>query len=141
MHPVIQEESTGCGIAASATLAQISYEQARQRAAALGIHAGDTTLWSDTRHVRSLLLDLGWQTAPGETPFTDWSSLPDHALLAIRWRIEDGLPRWHWVTFVRDQGHALVLDSKKSLKNGRRTDFWRMQPKWFIAVEPNAPAN
>lgn len=48
MHPVIQEESTGCGIAASATLTQISYEQARQRAAALDIHASDTTLWSDT---------------------------------------------------------------------------------------------
>lgn len=44
MEPVIQEELTGCGIAACATLAGVSYAEAQQKANALGIYATDTTL-------------------------------------------------------------------------------------------------
>ena len=48
MEPVIQEEPTGCGIAASAALAGVSYAEAKQKANALGIYAADTALWSMT---------------------------------------------------------------------------------------------
>ena len=48
MKPVIQEDVTGCGIAAVAALAGVSYRRARQRAARVGIDPADRTLWSDT---------------------------------------------------------------------------------------------
>jgi hypothetical protein len=59
MKPVIQEEPTGCSIAASAALAGISYAEARCKANALVIYAENTALWSETEHFRRLLRELG----------------------------------------------------------------------------------
>ncbi|WP_456268631.1 hypothetical protein M1D97_15650 [Kushneria sp. AK178] len=141
MTPVIQQETTGCGIAACAALAGLDYETARIRAAALGIHAGDRTLWSQTTHVRRLLAALGIEAAEGERPFTGWNVLPDRALLAIKWREVNGVPFWHWVVFVREAGAGVVLDSKAALKTNVRRDFGRMAPKWFIEVTPKNYSN
>jgi len=134
MNPVIQEEISGCGIAASAVLAGLSYHEARQKAAALGIYAEDKALWSDTGYVRKLLGELGVSVASEETEFESWEQLPDKALLAIKWRLEAGKPFWHWVVFVRHSSGAVVLDSKKALKSNVRKDFGRIKPKWYIAV-------
>ncbi|PAU74525.1 hypothetical protein [Halomonas salipaludis] len=134
MEPVIQEEISGCGIAASATLAGISYAEAKRRANALGIYAADPTLWSETAHVRKLLRELGISVSPKETPFESWGRLPDKALMAIKWRLEQGKPFWHWVVFVREGGEAVALDSKKALKSNVRRDFGRIKPKWYIEV-------
>jgi len=134
MQAVIQEEVSGCGIAASAVLAEISYAQARSVANRLGIHAEDKALWSDTAYVRRLLSEFGIACFADEVPFVNWSQLPDRALLAIKWRQENGRPFWHWVVFVRDGSGAYVLDSKQSLKQHKRRDFGRMKPKWFIPV-------
>jgi len=78
---------------------------------------------------------LGITAAPTETPFDTWERLPDKALLAIKWRMEQGRPFWHWVVFVRSEQEALVLDSKKALKTNTRRDFGRIKPKWFIRVD------
>ena len=134
MKPVVQIERTGCGIASVAAIAGLSYPKAKLIASSLGIHAEDTTLWSDTSHVRRLLQHLGFSGDPRELPFRSWNALPDLALLSIKWHLERGRPYWHWVVFVREGGLAYVLDSKKSLRNNRRTDFGRMKPKWFIPV-------
>ena len=134
MKPVIQQESTGCAIASAAALAGISYGSAKKVAGALGISARDPSLWPDTRHVRLLLKRLGISTSPRETPFHQWSTLPDRALLAIKWHREKGIPYWHWVVFVRENNKEYVLDSKKGLAKNKRTDFGRMKPKWFIEV-------
>lgn len=134
MTPVIQEEPTGCGIAACAALAGLTYTRAQAHAAALGIHAGDRTLWSSTAHVRRLLRALEIDTDPNERPFTSWQDLPDRALLAIKWRRIDGVPFWHWVVFVRKPEESVVLDSKAALKHNTRRDFGRMKPQWFIEV-------
>lgn len=131
--PVIQEQPSGCGIAACAALAGVSYGESRQIANGLGIHAEDQALWSDTQHVTRLLRAQALDARP-PVPFSSWERLPDRALLAIRWRLVNGRPFWHWVVFARDGDNAYVLDSKRSLKHNRRTDFWRMQPKWFMAV-------
>ena len=135
MNPVIQEEISGCGIAACAALAGITYAQAKETANALGIYAEDTALWSDTEYVRKLLRALGITAASTETPFDSWENLPDKALLAIKWRIEQGRPFWHWVVFVRNEADTVVLDSKKALKANTRRDFGRIKPKWFIRVD------
>ncbi|MDV2079169.1 hypothetical protein [Marinobacter xestospongiae] len=134
MKAVIQQEPTGCGIAASAALAGVTYDEARAVASSLGIQAADQTLWSETHHVRCLLDAMGIAVSPVEQPFESWDALPDRALLSIKWRREAGRQFWHWVVFVRDEQGARVLDSKKALVNNTRRDFGRMRPKWSIAV-------
>ena len=134
MQPVIQEEISGCGIAACAALAGISYAQAKREANAIGIEAADTSLWSETAHVRSLLKEFDISVSSKEVPFESWEELPDKALMAIKWRLEQGKPFWHWVVFVRESGVATVLDSKKSLKTNIRRDLGRIKPKWCITV-------
>ena len=132
MKAVVQEEISGCGIATCAVLAGVSYAEARSRAKALGIHAQDQALWSDTAYVRRLATELGGELGARELPFESWEGLPDLAVLAIKWRRERGRPFWHWVVFRRDEGGERVLDSKKSLKRNVRRDFSRMKPRWFI---------
>lgn len=134
LNPVVQEEKTGCGIAASAAIAGLTYSQTKKLANQLGINATDKSLWSDTAAVQRLLTALGKKVASERVPFIDWETLPDCALLAIKWHLEQGVPFWHWVVFVREGSQTYVLDSKKGLKTSVRTDFGRMHPKWFLAV-------
>ncbi|HWA09691.1 MAG TPA: hypothetical protein VG838_09595 [Opitutaceae bacterium] len=135
VQAVIQEERTGCAIACVAALAGVSYATARKEAAGLGISAADPALWSATGHVRRLLAHFGLRAGRGEKRFTAWDRLPDCALLAIKWHREPTGPAWHWVVFTRDGANACVLDSKRALRTHRRTDFGRMKPKWFIAID------
>ena len=134
MKAVIQQEIAGCAIASTAALAGVSYTTAKKVAKNLGITATDPTLWSSTTHIRRLLHYYHINVDNSETPFTDWQSLPDRTLLAIKWHLEKGIPYWHWVVFVRDTNGEYVLDSKKALKQNVRTDFGRIKPKWFIGV-------
>ena len=96
-RPVIQLELTGCGIASAAAITGLSYAQAKRVAALLGIVAQDERLWSDTAHLRRLLKHLGMTTGRAEHPFRSWQTLPDLALLSIKWHREKGRPFWHWV--------------------------------------------
>lgn len=134
MKPVIQRETTGCGIACAAAIAGISYAKAKKIANGLGIYAKDEALWSDTALVRRLLAELGITAEAREIPFSSWQSLPDCALLSIKWRLKQGVPNWHWVVFIRENGTGYVLDSNKALTTPVRTDFWRMKPRWYIAI-------
>lgn len=132
--PVIQEEATGCGIAAVAALAGMTYRQMQLMAASLGISAADPHLWSDTQYVCTMLQHLGFQASLVANPFTSWDALPPTALLAIKWHLERGRPFWHWVVYLRGPDGPEVLDSRKGLRSNRRKDFGRIRPKWFIAV-------
>ncbi|MBH0203447.1 MAG: hypothetical protein HP496_14400 [Nitrospira sp.] len=134
MKPVVQLERTGCGIAAVAAVAGVSYRQAQRTAHELGIYSTDRRLWSETTYVRRLLHEYRLRPASAEQPFRSWSDLLDLALLAIKWHCEQGRLCWHWVVFVRDRKGERVLDSKRSLVHHVRRDFWRMKPKWYIAV-------
>ena len=134
IKPVLQREPTGCGIASVAAIVGLSYAQAQAIASSLGISAQDQRLWSATAHVRRLLEHLGVKTGRSELPFRSWESLPDLALLSIKWHLENMRPFWHWIVFVRDDSGARVLDPKKSLRRHVRTDFGRIKPKWFIPI-------
>jgi len=136
MRPVTQEEISGCGIACVAALSGLSYQEVRTVANSLGIFAEDSNLWSDTRYVRILLGHFGIAADQNELLFSSWDTLPDLALLSIKWHLENGRPFWHWVIFWRSPNGPVVLDPKQSLKTHTRTDFWRIQPKWFIPIEP-----
>lgn len=112
----------------------MSYRKAQRTANRLGIFATDRRLWSETAHVRRLLRNYQLRPDSTERPFRSRDSLPDLALLAIKWHREYGQPCWHWVVFVRDRAGERVLDSKRSLTRHVRTDFGRMKPKWYMAV-------
>ena len=99
--PVVQLERTGCGISAVAALAGRSYPEMKSIADTLDIFADDKSLWSDTPYIRRLLDYVGLIADPGEVPFRSWESLPDLALLAIKWHQGKDCPFWHWVVFVR----------------------------------------
>ena len=137
LKPVIQEDITGCAIATAATLARISYEEAKKSADSLNINIHNPTLWSSTQNMRRLLAELDINVNDKEHPFTTWDALPNRAILAIKWHLEKGIPHWHWVTFVREGENMIVLDPKKALKTNLRTDFGRIKPKWFIEVINN----
>lgn len=135
MHaPVIQEEVSGCGIAAVANILGKSYAEMKAIANGMGIHAEDESLWSDTRYVRRLLSSAGVRTSDSEIPFTSWETLPDRALLSIKHHRENDRDFWHWVVFQRVDGQPYVLDSASYLPANIRQDFKAMQPKWFIEV-------
>ncbi|MBF0382696.1 MAG: hypothetical protein HQL69_16870 [Magnetococcales bacterium] len=137
MQPVIQEEKTGCAIASAANIAGISYSEAKKVANSLGIYAEDSALWSQTTYICRILNRLKYNVNNSQTPFTTWKALPDCALLAIKWHMENNRPFWHWVVFVRKEGVEYVLDSKKSLKSNIRKDFGRIKPKWYMEVTSN----
>jgi len=135
LKPVVQEETTGCGIASVANILGKSYSEMKAIANAMGIRATDKSLWSDTQYVRRLLSRAGVGTSKNEIPFDSWESLPDLALLSIKHYQEDGKNFWHWVVFKRIDGQPYVLDSASYLPANIRQDFDAMQPKWFIEVE------
>lgn len=137
MQSVIQEEPTGCGIAAVANILGKTYPQMKAIANGMGIYADDKALWSDTNYVKQLLLSAGVETCEDETPFQSWDSLPDTALLAIKYHNENDIDYWHWVVFKRSDTQAVVLDSANYLANNIRSDFESMHPKWFIEVFDN----
>ncbi len=132
--PVVQEETTGCGIASVANILGKTYAEMKGIANAMGIHASDKSLWSDTQYARRMLAGAGFETSADEVSFESWGTLPDLALLAIKHYQEDGKNFWHWVVFQRLDGQAVVLDSASYLSSNIRTDFDAMQPKWFIEV-------
>jgi hypothetical protein len=134
LTPVIQQETSGCGIAAVANILGKSYAEMKAIANTMGIYAEDQSLWSDTQYVRQMLARSGVETSADETPFETWDTLPDLALLAIKYHQENGKNFWHWVVFKRENGQAVVLDSASYLPENIRTDFDEMQPKWFIEV-------
>lgn len=134
MKPVIQREKSGCGIATSATIAGVTYSQAKLVASGLGIHAAENPRGLGISDVRALLGRLGVRLSTHEALFVSWDKLPDTALLAIKWSLNKGVPCWHWVTFIREGSSSYVLDPKRALRSNIRTDFGRMRPKWFIAV-------
>lgn len=133
--PVVQEETTGCGIAAVANILGKNYKEMKQIANSVGIYADDQSLWSDTKYVRRLLAIFEIKTSPEELPFSSWEALPNLALLSIKHYQEEGKEFWHWVVFRRTQDKAVVLDSASYLSSNIRTDFDEMQPKWFISVD------
>lgn len=133
LQPVVQEDRTGCGIACVAALAGRKYRTVKTEAEKQGIMVTDARLWSETQPIRKLLARFRL-SAGKETGFSSWRALPDLALLAIKWHHEKSGPAWHWVVFVREASGRYVLDSKRSLRAHRRTDFGRIKPKWFLRL-------
>jgi ABC-type bacteriocin/lantibiotic exporter with double-glycine peptidase domain len=135
MKIIVQEDSTGCGIACAAMLAGKSYMAAKKRAKSLGIFVEDENLYSDTLHLKQLLKSYNITIGKKKIPFKDWELLPLVAILAIKYKENQSPPTWHWVVYQNLDKGPVVLDPKRELKSNLRTDFGRMKPKWYIKVD------
>jgi len=135
LKPVIQEETTGCGIASVANIIGKSYSELKEVANSMGIYASDESLWSDTQYVRRILTSFNIETSRNEIPFKSWNKLPGVALLSTKYRQDGGRSLWHWVVFKRVKNESFVLDSASYLSSNIRTDFNNMHPKWYIEVK------
>ena len=134
IKPVIQEDTTGCGLASVATIAGVSYQEVKKSAGQLDINVHDPHLWTGTKYIRKLLIHYGLSASRTTTPFKSWDSLPRLALLAIKWHKIHDCAFWHWVVFWRSPQGPVVFDPKRELRTNCRTDFGRIKPKWFMAV-------
>lgn len=134
MRPVIQEDTTGCGLACVAMLAGVSYRHVKAMAGQRGIKVEDPRLWSDTRYIRELLAGYNISVSRQVSTFTSWNRLPPLALLATKWHRCNHNVFWHWAIFCRGLERSVVIDPKAALKNNIRTDFGRIKPKWFIKI-------
>jgi hypothetical protein len=132
MNIVLQEEPTGCGFACVAMVAERSYEQVKQLANEQDIYASDEILYTTTNYVRQLLKDLNVGIGREEVPFTNWNDMPDKALLATRYRIENGTPRWHWCVYSSNP--SKVFDPASYLEENERKDFDAIKVHWYIPV-------
>lgn len=74
LQPLIQEEVTGCGIAAVANIAGKNYAEMKLIANGMGIFASDKSLWSQTDYVRELLSSQGIDVSMTETSFSGWGN-------------------------------------------------------------------
>lgn len=106
INTAIQQETTGCGFACVAMLANRPYEEIKTMASKLGIFAEDENLWSDTAYVRQLMEKYQIKASKVETPFSSWGELPNLALLAVKDHIAKGRPSWHLVHFRKKQGQT-----------------------------------
>lgn len=134
MKVVFQDEISGCGLAVVATVTGKSYDEVKQYANSIGIYAEDKKLYSNTAYVRALLAHYNVKSSKLENPFESWDKLPDTALLSIKYHIKNGEPYWHWTVFHRAREKAVVLDPTRYLVKNERSDFYRIQPKWFIEI-------
>lgn len=134
MKTIIQQETTGCGFACVAMLADKSYEEVKKKANSLGIFSEDEKLWSETNYVQRLLKEYEIQASSTEVPFSTWEELPNLALLAVKFHIENGSPFWHWTVFQRNGTEKIIHDPASYLKTNKRTDFENIVPTWSIEI-------
>ncbi len=130
---VLQEETTGCGFACVAMITNSTYQEIKALANSQGMFAEDEALFTTTNYVRKLLSDLGLQPGEEEVTFTDWDTLPPLALLATKYRIENGTPRWHWSVYTNQPPR--VLDPAAYLEINERTDFENIDVEWYIPCQ------
>ena len=130
---VVQEEPTGCGIACVAMIAGRTYAEVKEIANAQGIYAEDEELFTATKYVRKLLSDFNVKISEVEQPFSSWEAMPDKALLATKYRVENDCARWHWSVYISNP--VSVLDPAAYLSENIRKDFDHISVKWFISCE------
>ncbi len=130
--PIFQRDITGCAIASTAWIAGEEYSAVKRGAEEIGIDILNPSLWSDVAPMRQLLKRFDISAGVDEIPFQSWETLPEKALLAVKWHLEQGKPYWHWTVYSREPQGAFVMDPQKALKNNIRTDFGRIKPRWYI---------
>ncbi|WP_181418776.1 cysteine peptidase family C39 domain-containing protein [Aquipseudomonas alcaligenes] len=132
MQRVTQIDSTGCGLACVAMLAQTNYKTVKARAIKSKILNPSGPFYTSSKDLRELLSEFKIKTRTGRA-IKKWESLPNRAIAGINYK--EKTKTWHWVVFIRkDCGESYVLDPKPSIKTKKRNDFGRMRLRSYIPV-------
>ncbi len=132
---IIQEDSTGCGIACAAMVASVSYIEAKRTAIKYGIVKEKPPYYTTAGELSALLSKFGNDFARGRK-LRKWESLDKLSIVGINYK--PTYDTWHWVVYVPDSEAGFVLDPRKGVKTYKRTDFSRMRPRSYIPVShPN----
>lgn len=130
---VVQEDTTGCGIACAAMLAGKTYHAAKKRAKGLGLFPDDRTLYSDICDLRPLLESYNIRLGK-KVPFRNWKEVPSPAIVAIKYRDGVDASSWHFAVFHEGDSGPSVLDPSRRLRCNARTDLGKIRPQWYVPV-------
>lgn len=129
---VIQEDSTGCGIACVAMVAGISYAEAKQLTVNNKILKKSVkNFYTTTKDLVNILKSIGIEPSKGRK-VRYWSSINNISIVAINFL--ETTDTWHWVVFIPDADTGYVLDPSKRIKAEKRIDFSRMRLRSYIPI-------
>lgn len=129
---VIQEDSTGCGIACIAMVAGISYAEAKQITLNNEILKKSVkNFYTTTKDLVNVLNSIGIESSKGRK-VRYWSSINTISIVGINFL--ETTDTWHWVLFIPDEDTGYVLDPSKRVKTEKRTDFSRMRLRSYIPI-------
>lgn len=124
MRRVIQEDTTGCGLACIAMLSGRKYKDVRQIALnELEFNDGGE-FYTGTRDLVYLGQCFSLKIGKRLRKFKSFDLLPNKAILAINYKEKSDT--WHSVVFHRTHKEQYVLDPKKSIKTSKRIDLLRI---------------
>lgn len=127
MKRVVQQDSTGCGIACIAMLAGKTYAEVRKYALKTLSLDECGPFYTNTNDLVKLGNQYELNVGVRRRKFKSFDILPDKAILAINYK--ENTNTWHWVVFHRTSSEQYVLDPKKSIKNNKRKDLARIASK------------
>ncbi|NWK59845.1 hypothetical protein HYI04_10685 [Acinetobacter sp. SwsAc2] len=129
---VIQEDSTGCGIACIAMVAGISYAEAKQITLNNEILKKSVkNFYTTTKDLVNVLNSIGIESSKGRK-VRYWSSINTISIVGINFL--ETTDTWHWVLFIPNEDTGYVLDPSKRVKTEKRTDFSRMRLRSYIPI-------
>ena len=129
---VIQEDSTGCGIACIAMVAGISYAEAKQITLNNEILKKSVkNFYTTTKDLVNVLNSIGIESSKGRK-VRYWSSINTISIVGINFL--ETTDTWHWVLFIPNKDTGYVLDPSKRVKTEKRTDFSRMRLRSYIPI-------
>lgn len=129
---VIQEDSTGCGIACIAMVAGISYAEAKQITLNNEILKKSVkNFYTTTKDLVNILNSIGIESSKGRK-VRYWSSINTISIVGINFL--ETTDTWHWVLFIPNEDTGYVLDPSKRVKTEKRTDFSRMRLRSYIPI-------
>ena len=130
---IIQEDSSGCGLACIAMLAKTSYKNVKKIALKKLEFSPSGPFYTDTNDLRKLAKHFGIELGQKRVPVKCLDRLPKLAILAINYQKRKNT--WHWVLYVKEENDKFVYDPKKTIKTEKRRDFGRMKPRWYVLVK------
>ncbi len=128
---VIQDDSTGCGLACVAMLSGYSYAHVRKKAIEKKILQTNGDFYTNFSDIRNLLIEF--KITAGERKLKrQWKNLPLKSIVEINFNKDT--KNWHWVVCINEEIGMYVLDPNKKIRSNKRTDFNRMRIRSYIPI-------
>lgn len=131
MKRIIQEDSTGCGLACVAMIANLTYSEIKKEAIENSIVQSGRSFYTTSNDLIRLLSALNIQAKKGRI-VRKWESIKSLSIVAINFREKSNT--WHWVVYVPDTKIGYVLDPNKKIKTEKRIDLSRMVLRSYIPI-------